>query len=173
VAGNGKEPSRDVKFIQLWSDANFDPAAKSICASRAGFSPKVAGRTTGRIVSSLIQNQKMQKELKKAGVDMKVLAKKIVALLDARSPLGKPTKDPVTGELTYPPDNFVQLKATELGLKLHDAFAPTRIDVDKTETKQIIFSAEVLHRLERFDSQREAMAKAEAIDVTPEPNNQE
>lgn len=164
---------KDAKFIQLWSDAGFDPAMKSACAKSAGYSAAHASRSTGKIINSLIQNRKMQKELKKAGVDMKRLAEKIAQLIDAPNPLVKPWKDPVTGELIFAPDNFIQLKATELATRLHDAFAPARLDIDKRETKQIVFSAEVIHRLERFNSQRELLRSGETFDVEPIRDQQE
>jgi len=152
-----KPISKDARFVQLWADANFDPQAKADCARTAGFSPTTVNRQTGKIINSLIQNKKMQKELRRAGVDMKRLAEKIGQLLDAKHPLAKGDK----------PDNFVQLKAAELGIRLHDAFAPTRLDIDKRETKQIVLSAEVIHRLERFDQQTKLMKTGETFDVEP------
>lgn len=155
---------KDAKFISLWADKNFEPSAKSSCAIEAGYSPSaIQKRTTGKIITSLMQNKKMQKELKKAGVSMARLATKIDELLDAKHPLSPTNK----------PDNFVQLKAAELGIRLHDAFAPTRVELDKRETKQIVLTAEVIHRLERFNSQRELMRTGETFDVRPEPPGQQ
>lgn len=158
---------RDAKFIQTWADTGFDPDKKNDCAQLAGFSPRAATRTTGRIISSLIQNQKMQKALKKKGVNMERLAQKISELLEAKNYLIKPRIDPFSQQLVYAPDNFTQLKATELATRLHDAFAPTRVDIDKRETKQVVMTAEVIHRLERFNSQTEKMKLAEAFVVEP------
>lgn len=145
---------------------------KSSCAKAAGYSATSASKSTGKIINSLIQNRKMQKELKRAGVDMKKLAEKIAQLIDAPNPLVKPFKDPLTGDLIFAPDNFTQLKATELAVRLHDAFAPARLDIDKRETKQVVFTAEVVHRLERFNAQRELMRSGETFDVEPLPDQQ-
>jgi len=163
AAGNAK---RDAKFIKLWSDAGFDPALKVECARTAGFSPSSAKTSTGKIVNSIIQNSKMRRELKRAGVDMRRLALKISELMDAPHPLVKPYKD-AEGNLHFMPDNLAQLKATEMAAKIHDVFAPLRIQEDKTETKQIVLTAEVVHRLERFNEQRKLIETGETFDVVP------
>lgn len=170
---NKPEISRDAKFIKLWSGSNFDPDAKVSCAEAAGFSPVRARQQGGRIINRLLQNKKMQKELKKAGVDLPRLARKIDQLLEAKHPLAALRKNPETGVMEIPPDNFIQLQAAQLGAKLHDAFAPTRIDMDKTERREIHIDADVVHRLERFDRQREQMLKGETFDVVPVSDNQD
>ena len=167
MPSQAENAKRDAKFIKLWSDAGFDPAMKADCALTAGFSASASKRSTGKIINSLIQNQKMRKELKKAGVDLKRVAGKIAELMDAPHPLVAPRLNKETGKLVYAPDNFIQLKATDLAAKIHDVFAPLRIQEDKTETKQIVMSIEVVQRLERYNSQRALMAKGETFDVVP------
>ena len=139
-----------------------------------GFDKKGAGRGSNRVLNSLVRNRKMQKKLDKHGVTMDRLASKVDQLLDAPHPLAKREFNPFTKEfMPAPPDNFIQFKAAELGLKLHDVFAPTRISEDKTETKQIIFSAEVVQRLERYDEQTKLIEKGVTIDVEPVPADQD
>lgn len=162
-----KEAERDQKFVELWSGSGFDSLAKNKCAIAAGFDKKGAGRGSNKFLNTLVRNKKMRQKLDKHGVTMDRLASKVDQLLDAPHPLAKRDFNPFTKEfMPAPPDNFIQFKAAELGLKLHDVFAPTRISEDKTETKQIIFSAEVVQRLERYDRQRELLSKGETIDVT-------
>lgn len=165
--------SRDARFIQLWSGTDFDPLAKAKCAEAAGFSPKCSRLQAGKVISRLMQNQKMQKELNKAGIDMKRLAKKIDEQLEAVHPMAKTTHfDKEKQEWIGPPDNFARGKAIELGIKLFDAIPPIRIEEDKTETKQIVLSGEVVHRLETFEEQRRRISEANTFDVAPIPNNE-
>lgn len=165
---------RDRKFVELWSGSNFDSLSKNSCAIAAGFSEKGAAKGSNRVLNNLVRNKKMQRELNRAGVDLKRLAAKIDELMEAKHPLAKREFNPFTKTfMPAPPDNFIQFKATELGLKLHDVFAPTRISEDKTETKQIIFSAEVVQRLERYDEQTKLLEKGVSFDVNPVPVNQD
>ena len=165
---------RDRKFIELWSGSGFDILEKNKCAVAAGFTPKSASQGSNRVLNNLVRNKKMQKKLDKHGVTMDRLAAKVDQLLDAPHPLAKREFNPFTKELMpAPPDNFIQYKAAELGLKLHDVFAPTRISEDKTETKQIILSAEVVQRLERYDEQTKLIEKGVTINVESVPNNQD
>lgn len=173
MAEKSSVTSKDAKFIQLWAEKDFDPALKGACAKTAGFSPSAASRSTGKIITSLIQNKKMQRELRKAGVNMKKLAEKIAEQLDAVHPLSNKTRfNPETGKWEGPPDTMARGKAIEIGTRLFDAFAPTRLDIDKRETKQIVFSAEVIHRLERFNTQRDLMRTGETFDVEPVTDQQ-
>lgn len=165
---------RDRKFVELWSGSNFDSLQKNKCAIAAGFTEKGATQGSNRVLNNLVRNKKMQRELNKAGVDLKRLASKIDELMEAEHPLAKREFNPFTKTfMPGPPDNFIQFKATELGLKLHDVFAPTRISEDKTETKQIILSAEVVQRLERYDEQTKLLQKGVTFDVDPVPANQD
>jgi len=173
--GNGRAgDERDRKFVELWSGTGFDSLEKNKCAVAAGFTPKGASQGSNRVLNNLVRNKKMQKKLDKHGVTMDRLAAKVDELLDAPHPLAKREFNPFTKELMPPPpDNFIQYKAAELGIKLHDAMPPTRIAEDKTETKQIIFSAEVIQRLERYDEQTKLIEKGAVIDVESVPVDQD
>ena len=114
----------------------------------------------------------MQRELKKSGVDMTRLAKKLSEQLDAVHPMSKETHfDEEKNRWVGPPDNYAQGKAIELGVKLFDALPPIRIEEDRTETKQIVLSGEVVHRLETFEEQRRRIDEAKTFDVTPIADN--
>ena len=165
---------RDRKFVELWSGTGFDSLEKNKCAIAAGFDKKGAGRGSNKLLNTLVRNKKMQRKLDKHGVTMDRLAAKVDELLDAPHPLAKREFNPFTKEfMPAPPDNFIQFKAAELGIKLHDAMPPTRIAEDKTETKQIIFSAEVVQRLERYDEQTKLIEKRAVIDVESVPVDQD
>mgnify|MGYP001371797068 CR=1 FL=1 len=168
MSNNGNGADNDRRFKELWSGVGNDPLQKSSCAIAAGFKETGVIRGSNKILNTLVRNKKMQRKLDKKGVTMDRLAGKLNELLDAPHPLAKREFNPFTKELMpAPPDNFIQFKAAELGMKIHDVFAPTRISEDKTETKQIIFSAEVVQRLERFDEQTKLLEeKKKAIDVT-------
>lgn len=170
--GNGADNDR--RFKELWSGVGNDPLEKNSCALAAGFKEKGLVRGSNKVLNTLVRNKKMQKKLDKHGVTMDRLAGKLDQLLDAPHPLAKREFNPFTKEfMPAPPDNFIQYKAAELGIKIHDAMPPSRISEDKTETKQIIFSAEVVQRLERFDEQTTILEqKKKAIDVTSVPVDQ-
>ncbi len=140
---------RDQKFVSMFEASGFDISKRVEIATAAGFAPRnVAKANAGRIIKSLTHNEAMQKALKRKKVDYNRLAEKLVELLDCEHPAfeGKP-------------DNMSQLKAVEMSLRVHDAFPATKLDIDKTERKEIVISAEVVDRLEKF-------AKLKAIDVS-------
>lgn len=168
MLNNGNGANDDRRFNELWSGVGNDPLKKNSCALAAGFGDKRIARRSNKVLNTLVRNKKMQRKLDKKGVTMDRLAEKINDLLDAPHPLAKREFNPFTKEfMPAPPDNFIQFKAAELGIKIHDAMPPTRIAEDKTETKQIIFSAEVVQRLERYDEQTILLEqKKKAIDVT-------
>jgi len=168
MSNNGNGAAADRRFKELWSGTGFDPLEKNTCALATGFGDKRIARRSNRVLNTLVRNKKMQRKLDKKGVTMDRLASKLNELLDAPHPLAKREFNPFTKELMpAPPDNFIQFKAAELGIKIHDAMPPARIAEDKTETKQIIFSAEVVQRLERYDEQTKILEqKRKAIDVT-------
>lgn len=148
--------------MDLWSGTGFDPAQKRKCAIEAGFKPAGAHMQPGRIIDRLAQNRKMQKSLKKHGVTIDRLAGKVSELMEAQHPLSK----------TPMPDNIAQLKATELGIRLHDAMPPAKLDIEQNERKEIIITAEVIDRMERFSQQEKQLHHDDrVIDVIPEPTD--
>lgn len=171
MSNNEDGAANDRRFKELWSGTGFDPLEKNSCALAAGFKEKGVIRGSNKILNTLVRNKKMQKKLDKKGVTMDRIATKLSELMDAPHPLAKREFNPFTKEfLPAPPDNFIQFKATEFAAKIHDVMPPTRIAEDKTETKQIIMSAEVVQRLERYDEQTRALdEKRKAIDVTSVP----
>lgn len=101
------------------------------------------------------------------------LAKKIDEQLEAVHPMSKETYyDEFSKKWVGPPDNYAQGKAIDLGVKLFDALPPIRIEEDRTETKQIVLSGEVVHRLESFEEQRRRLAEGKTFDVTPIANDE-
>lgn len=149
---------KDSKFIQMFEASGFDINRRVDIAVAAGFSPRVAAKANaGRIIKSLANNVAMQKALKKKGVDYNKLADKLVELLDCKHP-------------AFPnqADNQSQLKAVELSLRVHDALPSTKLDIDKTERKEIVFTAEVLQRIEKYERLKDV--DVEAVTVRPTPD---
>jgi hypothetical protein len=146
------QTERDQKFVELFAAENFNLAKREECAVKAGFQPGYGAMMNGRRISAaLINNKKMQKALKKKGIDFNKIADKLVELLDCKHP-------------AFPksPDNAIQHKAVETCIRISDAFPPNRVELDKREQKEIILTGEVVHRLEKFE-------KFKALDVLPEP----
>jgi hypothetical protein len=132
---------KDNKFIQLFSASGFDINRRQEFAVAAGFTPGRSARGhAGRIIKSLANNKAMQRALKRHGVDNNKLAQKMMELLDCEHPQFKGR-----------PDNMAQIKAVEMSLRVKDAFPPTKVEVDKSEHKEIVISGEVIQRLERYD----------------------
>jgi hypothetical protein len=141
---------KDHQFVKLFQASGFDFSRRSQLAVAAGFAPGATAKANaGRIIKTLANNKAMQRALKRHGVDNNKLALKIKELLDCEHPafIGRP-------------DNMAQIKATEMALRVKDAFPPTKVEVDKTEKKEIVISAEVIQRLEKYERFRN-------IDLTP------
>lgn len=142
---------RDQKFVELFAASGFDLKRREELAVQAGFQPGYGAKmNSGRIVKALVNNQKMQKALKKKGIDFNTLADKIAQLLECEHPMFKGR-----------PDNAIQHKTLETALRIKDAFPPARVDLDKTERKEIVISGEVVQRLEKFE-------RFKVLDVLPE-----
>jgi hypothetical protein len=143
------QTERDRKFVALFQASGFDLAKREELAVAAGFPPGHPARgNAGRVIKALVNNKAMQSALKKEGVDNKKLAEKLKELLDCKHPFAPKQAD-----------NLAQLKAVEMSLRVKDAFPSTKIDIDKTDRKEIIVSGEVIQRLERFQTFKD-------IDVT-------
>lgn len=157
VVEDEKDPNlsteRDQKFVQLFAASGFDLKRREELAIEAGFQPGYGAKmNSGRIVKALVNNKKMQKALKKEGIDFPTLAKKMAELLECEHP-------------AFPgrSDNAIQHKTLETALRIKDAFPPTRVDVDKTDRKEIIISGEVVQRLEKFE-------RFKVLDALAEPS---
>ena len=148
---------RDIAFVNLWAAENFDPAKKVKCAEMAGFPPGAPARANaGRVSKNMAANMRIQRALKKRGIDPTFIADKLYDLMNAQHPK----------EGT--PDGFVQLKATETVLKLNDMFPAAKLEIDKSERKEIVISGEVIQRLETHERQKELLSEFQVIDVQPE-----
>jgi len=149
------QTERDQRFVALFQASGFNIARREELAIAAGFPPgKPARGNAGRVIKALVNNKKMQKALKDEGVDFKRLAGKLNELLDCEHPafVGRS-------------DNMAQLKAVEMSIRVKDAFPSTKIDIDKSERKEIIVSGEVIQRLERFQSYKDVDADVTALTV--------
>jgi|GEM_PF-3157009 len=147
------QTERDVKFVQLFQASGFDLAKREQLAVAAGFPPgRVARGNAGRVIKALVNNKAMQRALKKEGVNNEKLAQKLKELLDCEHPAFEGRSD-----------NMAQLKAVEMSLRVKDAFPPTKVDVDKTERKEIVVSGEVIQRLERFQSFKDIDVEAVTV----------
>lgn len=158
MGNNGSGETREEKFITLWAGTNppFDPSAKNDCAIRAGWSPKGAPSSANRVITALVKNQKMVKALKKKGIDYDYIAERLVEQMTAMHPFAPKQ-----------PDNMARGKAIDMALKIHDAYPPARVEVDKTERKEIIVGGEAIIRLERYNQQREILEQGKTFDVVP------
>lgn len=132
---------KDHRFVKMFEASGFDFSKRSQIAVAAGFQPGATAKANaGRIIKTLANNKAMQRALKRHGVDNNKLALKIKELLDCEHPafVGRS-------------DNMAQIKATEMALRVKDAFPPTKVEVDKTEKKEIVISAEVIERIEKYE----------------------
>jgi hypothetical protein len=149
------QTERDQRFVALFQASGFNLAKREELAVVAGFPPGRAARgNAGRVIKALVNNKKMQKALKDEGVDFKRLAGKLNELLDCEHPAFEGRAD-----------NMAQLKAVEMSIRVKDAFPPTKVDIDKSERKEIIVSGEVIQRLERFQSFGDIETDVQAVTV--------
>jgi hypothetical protein len=136
---------KDAMFLQKFSEANFDPNQKLMCAEAAGLGTgEKALLNAGRVIKSLAKNEAFQQSLKRVGVDYDKLAEKLSELLDAESAFkdGKP-------------DNFIRHKTLETAIRVLDLNPAQRLNIDKTERHEIVISADVVDRLVKYNEMRE------------------
>ena len=133
-------------FIQ----SGYDLSKLRECAIQAGSAPVNAARVGANAIRKVANNPKMQKALRKQGISFDRLARKLDELLDCKHP-------------QYPdqPDNLSQLKAFDMAVKIKDGYPSQKIELDKTETHQIVISMEVVQAVEKAKGTK-------VIDVEPE-----
>jgi hypothetical protein len=147
---------RDIEFTKRFLECGMDETKAIQIAEDVGYKPGLqAINHAGRLKKVAYRNERMQRELKKAGVDHKRVAEKMNGLLDAESAMfpGKP-------------DNIVQLKALELSAKIMDVFPPARVEMDKHETHEVVIDKEVFGLIEKYDRMRNGAITVEAETIT-------
>jgi hypothetical protein len=126
---------RQLDFYRMWQSTNFDPKKRYICLVKAGYSP----RTQGSHASETLRS-KIQKEMKRQGLDPELLIKKHISLLDAKNETGFP-------------DNSIQFRALDLAYRISDAFPETKLKVEKRETS-VHFDLEVAKVAEEITGEK-------------------
>lgn len=132
------EPNQ-VKFLELWQQNNLSKESVRECAIKAGYRENFYPKDARKIVRSIGNNIKMQKALKKHGINFNTLAAKVSELLEAQHP-----------QFEGKPDNFVRHKTLETALDLYDAKPPKKIDIDQTTRTEIVISADLVSRIEKY-----------------------
>lgn len=141
----------EMSIIKRVADAGYNLAAAKKAAVEAGVAPAQASAAATRALRKIANNPLFQKALKRQNVTLDTMARKLSQLMDAKHP-----------QFPEHDDNMAQLKALDLAIKAYDAMPAQKIELDKTETHQIIVSAEIIHAVERAKG-------VKVIDVLPEP----
>jgi len=131
---------------------------KRQAAIQAGYAPATASLMAKRLTDKLACNRYFIEEAHRQGLTVEAIIRELKrGVTEAMHPL-HPDK----------PDNYNRRGYTDLAMKLYGAYAPTKIDVDiEKKVATIVFTPEVIGRLERFNRQR---AELEAMGhIIPDP----
>jgi hypothetical protein len=159
VSGREDFTERDAAFIEKFAEANFDISKRQSCAVAAGLGTgDLARMNGGRVTKALLQNKKLRAALKRKGVDMDMIADKLVELLNCNSPLNDKM-----------PDNYIRHRALETAIRVFDANPPQKIEVDKSTTQHIVITNEAATRLENYQKMRELTQDANTGVYTERP----
>lgn len=103
-------------------------------------------------MKKLGQNEKMQKQLKKAGINLKYMASKAKELMECMHPQFKDQ-----------PDNTVRHRAWVSTANVLDLFAPTKHQVDSHNRQEITITLDLKNKIEDVTGQRIIDAEAEEL----------
>ncbi|HET6453487.1 MAG TPA: hypothetical protein VFI02_03705 [Armatimonadota bacterium] len=144
-------PSRqEMALVKRFQETGYDLSTLRDCALQAGYPPANITPAIQKALKKIANNPKLQQALKKQGVTMSRVAKKLDELLEAKHP-------------QYPEqnDNLAQGKALELAVKIMDAMPSQKIELDKTETHVIQIAPETIAAIQRAKG-------IPVIDIEPE-----
>jgi hypothetical protein len=141
----------EMSIIKRIADSGYDLAYAKRAAIEAGVAPGQAVGATNRALRKIANNPLFQKALKRQGVTMETMAKKLLDLMNAKHP-----------QFPEHDDNMAQIKALDMAMKAHEVYPSLKVDIEKNETHQIIISAEIIHAVEKAKG-------IKVIDVLPEP----
>jgi hypothetical protein len=141
----------EMSIIKRIADSGYDLTRAKQAALDAGVPENAVAGATTRALKKLSNNPLFQKALRRQGVTMDTMAKKLKDLMDAEHP-----------QFPGRPDNLAQIKALDMAMKAKDIYPSTKIELDRTDTVNIVISAEVIHAVEKAKG-------VKIIDVEAEP----
>lgn len=139
----GPVTDRQLATIENFKKTGYDLTKIEQCALDAGYPKENAKVNAVKAIRRIANNPLMQKALKKQGVTMKRLAKKLDELLDCKHP-----------QFPDQNDNVIQMRAVELGVRLHDALPNPKLEIDTNETIHIHITGDLLGAIEKATGQK-------------------
>lgn len=142
--------AQEMALVKRFTDTGYDISKLRDCALESGYGARDVNSGIQRALRKIANNPRLQQALRKQGVTMSRLAKKLDSLLDAKS-AQFPGRD----------DNLAQGKALELAVKIMDALPSQKIELDKTETHVIQLAPETIAAIQRVKG-------IQVIDIEPD-----
>lgn len=146
------------KFFKEWGKEGFAIEKRFKAALEAGYPPQNLPAHAHNAITAIGNNAKMCKAMEDEGITFKFLAKRLKINLEAQKPLV------VDGSVEMYDDGFVQNKALELSMKIQDALAPKKLDVDWKQYNRVDINISQDSR----ERAKKATEELEVIDVVPE-----
>lgn len=147
------------KFFEAWGKEGFAIEKRFKAALEAGYPPQNLPAHAHNAITAIGNNAKMCKAMEDEGITFEFLAKRLKINLEAQQPLVK--KD---GTVIWYDDGFVQNKALDLNMKILDALAPKKLDVDWKQYSRVDINISEDSRKRA----KKASEELEVIDVIPE-----
>jgi hypothetical protein len=143
---------KERKYLRLLAESGFDPKKKMACVKGAGYGK---GTTATMIEERPRVRDLLAYEMNRQKLTLEKIVERHVKLLDCTHPV-----NPKFPKHPKQDDNKIQMQAVVHGYKIHDAYAPTKLSIDKTERHYSV-SIEAYRRAEVITGEK-------IIDVIPE-----
>ena len=130
---------KERKYLRLRAESGFKNGTKAACVRAAGFAE---GTTAAMIENRPRVRKLLEYEMNRQKFTLEKIVKTHVRLLDCNHPF-RPEQ----------PDNTVQMQAVREGYRIHDAYAPTQLNIDKTERRYNV-SIEAYQRAEEITGEK-------------------
>jgi len=138
---NQELTERQEKFLKEFAKTGYDLTKRRECAVKAGYPYANAPASSMRAINKISQNEKLQRALGKAGVNMKFVAEKL--------------KENASHE-----NVFASNRALDMIINVMDAKAPQRLDISKHQVTEINITLNKAKAIEEITGER-------IIDVDP------
>lgn len=145
------------RYLRLRAESGFDPAKTRACVKGAGYGK---GTTSEMIESRPRVRELLAYEMNRQGLTLEKIVGRHVKLLDCTHPA-----NPKFPDFPKQEDNKIQMQAVAQGYKIQDAYAPTKLNIDKTERHYSV-SVQAYQRAEEVTGEK-------IIDVLPEEEDEE
>jgi len=138
------------RYIRLLAESNFDKSKKKECALQAGYSPNNIGNTVSNLNKNRSVNELIKLKMEEKGLTLDYLVDKQKEILESEHP-----------KYEGKPDTTNRRLALDMAYNIIEAYGSQKIDINKSERKEVIFGIEDYRLAEEITGEK-------IIDVEPE-----